>query len=127
MLSVPHAVEKFSTTQVGNTSINVAWNAPRVSTGPVLRYRVRWKNSTASGEEDTPSNSTRYKMQHLSPYVHYNLKALAITEAGPGPWSKEVTVRTEIGSEYCMALYWQVVIWPIAIYDEISTVIFCKI
>ena len=59
-----------------------------------------WHNSTVGHEEDTSSNSTTYTVKGMWPYVNYTFKVLALTEAGPGAWSEEIVVQTDVGSKY---------------------------
>ena len=102
---MPHAVQNFVAKTPKNTSIDLIWDAPRVSTGPILRYRIRWQNFSGYKEEDTKSDITHYTLQGLAPYVYYKLKCLALTEAGPGAWSEELTIQTDIGGKYCYTVF----------------------
>lgn len=99
LFSVPHAPRDLTLTKTTNTSAELRWSEPSVSTGPIVGYRVRWKNSSSEGEEDTKSKTPFYIVQHLTPNVEYTFRVLALTTAGPGEWSKGVKDRTKIGGE----------------------------
>lgn len=99
LFSVPHAPRDVTLSKVTNTSADLKWNEPSVSTGPIVGYRIQWKNSSSGGEEDTKSKNTFYTVRHLTPYVDYTFRVLALTAAGTGEWSKQVKDRTEVGGQ----------------------------
>ena len=83
-----------------NTSVDLKWKSPEKHNGPILEYRVHWKNRTHEDEKGVHSSQLSYTVRTLIPYVEYTFKVLAVTEAGRGPWSKEQTVRTDVGSKF---------------------------
>ena len=97
-ISVPHAPRGLTATMT-NTTVELKWSEPSVSTGPITGYRVHWKNWTKEGEIDTGSTNSFYTLRYLSPHVDYTFKVLALTAAGPGKWSNEVNNRTKIGGK----------------------------
>ena len=97
---VPSAPRNLQQTAVDNTSIALNWDQPSESNGIILKYTVRWENSSASSEEHTASNETDYVVKNLVPFTWYTIFVSAVTEAGQGNESKEISVRTSIGSKY---------------------------
>lgn len=88
-----------------NTTAELKWNEPLISTGPIITYRVRWQDSSITGEEDTRSTTTFYTVRNLTPNVNYTFEVTALTAAGPGEWSKRVTGQTKPGGEYFNIFY----------------------
>lgn len=99
IFSVPNAPKNLQKTFVSNTTVSLKWYAPPVLTGPLLFYRIVWKNGRSGGSEETPNNETFYTVKSLSPYDVYRFSVLAVSKAGAGESSEEIEVQTDVGGK----------------------------
>lgn len=88
-----------------NTTAELKWKEPSISTGPIIAYRVRWLNSSRSEQEETRLAATFYTVRSLTPNVNYTFEVRGLTSAGPGEWSRRVTGQTKLGGEPLNTFY----------------------
>ncbi|GIZ00816.1 phosphatidylinositol phosphatase PTPRQ [Caerostris extrusa] len=102
-IGVPLAPTGLTTEEITSSSISVKWKEPKPSYGAILAYTIKWSKK-ADGNKDIKSISkdvglTNYKIENLEPYTEYSVQERARTEAGPGPWSSILTVKSAVGNK----------------------------
>ena len=89
----------------------VSWLEPLMTNGNIESYDVQYRgiintvNTVLSDffESQTLSvGSTMALLQNLVPFSVYNISVRAYTGAGPGPFSKEISVATLEDGEYAV-------------------------
>ncbi|KAF8774125.1 Phosphatidylinositol phosphatase PTPRQ like protein [Argiope bruennichi] len=88
--------EKKST----NTSIQVEWEEPIPTNGPITNYTVRWANIDNDVIDSRTTNETNYLIKPLNPFTNYSVQVRAATAAGFGKWTEPLVIRTDIGVPY---------------------------
>ncbi|GIY59644.1 receptor-type tyrosine-protein phosphatase eta [Caerostris extrusa] len=97
-IGVPFAPVALKADEVTNTSISVNWKEPQPFYGTILAYTIKWsKKSAVNPINSTDVELTNCKIENLEPYTEYSVQVRASTEAGPGPWSSILTVRSAVG------------------------------
>ncbi|XP_045076565.1 receptor-type tyrosine-protein phosphatase delta-like, partial [Coregonus clupeaformis] len=85
-----------------STSILVSWAPPLaefqngIITGYSIQYSVtEGDNRTSQRVSDIPPESSQYLLENLEKWTEYGITVRALTEAGEGPESLQLLVRTE--------------------------------
>ncbi|KFM60834.1 hypothetical protein X975_15368, partial [Stegodyphus mimosarum] len=94
---IPFRLGKIKVQNTTNTSIYLEWEAPEPFVGPVLWYTIRWSKEQNSDWKYFNATEQSYSIEDLEPYTLYYVEIRANTEAGPGPWSSALEVKTDIG------------------------------
>ncbi len=72
----------------GSTSITVAWMAPSIHNGNIIRYELTVSSTSPSapgqGEFNLSNTSLEYAATMLSPFTSYTFELAAVTGAGRG-------------------------------------------
>ncbi|GFQ99834.1 phosphatidylinositol phosphatase PTPRQ [Trichonephila clavata] len=87
-------------TPATNTTIEIEWEEPKPTNGPIVNYSVRWTNLNNNVTTSSVSKDTIYVISDLKPYTNHSVKVRAATAAGFGEWTEEMIFRTDIGVPY---------------------------
>ena len=86
----------------------VSWDAPQSEADePVIGYRVQWKSSDqswhSSRESSADASARLHRIYHLTNGTEYTVRVFAVTDAGQGPPSAEVTGTPHSRSEQLLS------------------------
>uniref|UniRef100_A0A3B3VH24 Fibronectin type-III domain-containing protein n=1 Tax=Poecilia latipinna TaxID=48699 RepID=A0A3B3VH24_9TELE len=93
--------QDITCTSPSSTSILVSWAPPPlefqngVITGYSIQYSTMEGNKTSKRVDGIPPGSSPYLLENLEKWTEYGLTVRALTEAGEGPESLQLLVRTE--------------------------------
>lgn len=100
--SVPSAPpQDITCTSPSSTSILVSWAPPPlefqngVITGYSIQYSTTEGNKTTQRVDGVPPDSSSYLLENLQKWTEYGVTVRAQTEAGDGPESLQLLIRTE--------------------------------
>lgn len=100
--SVPSAPpQDITCTSPSSTSILVSWSPPPVEfqngiiTGYSIQYSTTEGNKTSKRIDGIPPESSPYLLENLEKWTEYGITVRAQTEAGDGPESLQLLIRTE--------------------------------
>uniref|UniRef100_A0A665WH39 Receptor-type tyrosine-protein phosphatase delta n=1 Tax=Echeneis naucrates TaxID=173247 RepID=A0A665WH39_ECHNA len=100
--SVPSAPpQDITCTSPSSTSILVSWAPPPLEfqngiiTGYSIQYSTKEGNKTSKRIDGIPSESSPYLLENLEKWTEYGITVQAMTEAGAGPESLQLLIRTE--------------------------------
>lgn len=100
--SVPSAPpQEVTCTSPSSTSILVSWAPPPVEfqngviTGYTIQYSTTEGNKTSKRVDGIPPESSPYLLENLEKWTEYGITVRAQTEAGEGPESLQLLIRTE--------------------------------
>ena len=98
-----------SVTAVGlsSTELQVFWNeVPEIDqNGVIIEYEVMYEPLIQFGGVLTvAARNTSLLLSGLEEFVEYNISVRAYTSVGPGPYSEEVTERTDEDGEFAFFL-----------------------
>ncbi|GFY54827.1 phosphatidylinositol phosphatase PTPRQ, partial [Trichonephila inaurata madagascariensis] len=83
-----------------NTTIEIEWEEPKPTNGPIVSYSVRWTNLNNNVTTSDITKDTIYVIRNLKPYTNHSVQVRAATTAGFGEWTDEMILRTDIGVPY---------------------------
>uniref|UniRef100_A0A7N8XMT1 Receptor-type tyrosine-protein phosphatase delta n=1 Tax=Mastacembelus armatus TaxID=205130 RepID=A0A7N8XMT1_9TELE len=100
--SVPSAPpQDITCTSPSSTSILVSWAPPPLEfqngiiTGYSIQYSTAEGNKTSKRIDEVPPESSPYLLENLEKWTEYGITVRAQTEAGDGPESLQLLIRTE--------------------------------
>lgn len=100
--SVPSAPpQDITCTSPSSTSILVSWAPPPLEfqngiiTGYSIQYSTTGGNKTTKRIDGIPPESSQYLLENLEKWTEYGITVRACTEAGDGPESLQLLIRTE--------------------------------
>lgn len=100
--SVPSAPpQDIACTSPSSTSLLVSWAPPPlefqngVISGYSIQYSTTEGNKTSKRVDDIPPGSSSYLLENLEKWTEYGIMVRARTEAGDGPESLQLLIRTE--------------------------------
>lgn len=100
--SVPSAPpQDITCTSPSSTSILVSWAPPPlefqngVITGYSIQYSTTERNKTSKRIDGIPPESSPHLLENLDKWTEYGITIRAQTEAGDGPESLQLLIRTE--------------------------------
>ncbi|XP_069130065.1 ephrin type-A receptor 7-like [Argopecten irradians] len=107
----PHQIENVIKNSTTSTSITISFNEPEPSTGPIVRYAVRYvyQERICNGGLSTGDVTTQYtnctpssgrtvcSLDTLYPYWNYSISVRGYTIIGPGNWSVPVQQQDRPG------------------------------
>lgn len=100
--SVPSAPpQDITCTSPSSTSILVSWAPPPVEfqngviTGYSIQYSTTEGSKVSKRIDGIPPDSSQYLLENLEKWTEYGLTVRAQTEAGDGPESLQLLIRTE--------------------------------
>ncbi|KFM66966.1 Phosphotidylinositol phosphatase PTPRQ, partial [Stegodyphus mimosarum] len=96
-IGIPTTPRDVKLSVVTNTTIELEWNIPNPSNGPIEFYMVQWTNLKSNNSAEMTTKDLFYKIDNLSPYTEYSIQICARTSAGEGSWSKQLITQTKIG------------------------------
>ncbi|GFY75205.1 phosphatidylinositol phosphatase PTPRQ [Trichonephila inaurata madagascariensis] len=80
-----------------NTTMEIEWEEPKPTNGPIVSYSVRWTNLNNNVTTSDITKDTIYVIRNLKPYTNHSVQVRAATTAGFGEWTDEMILRTDIG------------------------------
>ncbi|GIY08823.1 hypothetical protein CDAR_199232 [Caerostris darwini] len=92
--SIPRNLTEKKTT---NRTIEIEWEEPDRTNGPLTGYEIRWINLNNNGTKRGETKEKKYTIQNLSPYTNHSVQVRATTLVGVGDWTEEIIARTDIG------------------------------
>jgi len=99
---VPTAPLNLSANASSATSIQLAWNQPKLLNGALHDYKIRYKlpSDTNFGTPIIAGTQLTYNVIGLKPFTYYELQVQATTKGGltVGPWSSSVLSKTLEGA-----------------------------
>uniref|UniRef100_A0A8C5HQ66 Receptor-type tyrosine-protein phosphatase delta n=1 Tax=Gouania willdenowi TaxID=441366 RepID=A0A8C5HQ66_GOUWI len=93
--------QDITCTSSSSTSVLVSWAPPPlefqngVITGYVIQYSTTMRNKTSKRIDGIPPDSSPYLLENLEKWTEYGITVRAQTEAGEGPESLQLLIRTE--------------------------------
>ncbi|XP_027871953.1 protein tyrosine phosphatase receptor type Db isoform X5 [Xiphophorus couchianus] len=93
--------QDITCTSPSSTSILVSWAPPPLEfqngiiTGYSIQYSTMEGNKTSKRVDGIPPGSSPYLLENLEKWTEYGLTVRALTEAGEGPESLQLLIRTE--------------------------------
>uniref|UniRef100_A0A665WHF1 Receptor-type tyrosine-protein phosphatase delta n=1 Tax=Echeneis naucrates TaxID=173247 RepID=A0A665WHF1_ECHNA len=93
--------QDITCTSPSSTSILVSWAPPPLEfqngiiTGYSIQYSTKEGNKTSKRIDGIPSESSPYLLENLEKWTEYGITVQAMTEAGAGPESLQLLIRTE--------------------------------
>uniref|UniRef100_A0A3Q2NVG7 Fibronectin type-III domain-containing protein n=1 Tax=Fundulus heteroclitus TaxID=8078 RepID=A0A3Q2NVG7_FUNHE len=93
--------QDITCTSPSSTSILVSWAPPPLEfqngiiTGYSIQYSTMEGNRTAKRVDRIPPGSSPYLLENLEKWTEYGITVRALTEAGDGPESLQLLIRTE--------------------------------
>ncbi|XP_055949369.1 phosphatidylinositol phosphatase PTPRQ-like isoform X2 [Argiope bruennichi] len=99
-IGIPSLPRNFHEKKSTNTSIQVEWEEPIPTNGPITNYTVRWANIDNDVIDSRTTNETNYLIKPLNPFTNYSVQVRAATAAGFGKWTEPLVIRTDIGVPY---------------------------
>lgn len=93
--------QDITCTSPSSTSILVSWAPPPVEfqNGVITGYSIQYSTTEGSKEskriDGIPAASSQYLLEGLDKWTEYGLTVRAQTEAGDGPESLQLLIRTE--------------------------------
>ena len=92
LCTVPTVPNAVTVTTSGVGSLTVTWNPPDTLNAPSVQYEIFYTSDTSS---NTSSVDTMIILEGLAAYTVYSITIRACSVAGCGPFSTEVSERTQ--------------------------------
>ena len=86
-----------------STSVTLSWAPPltQYQNGAIMGYTLQVFNSQQGLLRETNTSSNGSTVDSLQPYTTYRFRVAAMTVAGRGPYSGNVTIITQPSGEFC--------------------------
>lgn len=86
--------ENFHATTLSEQAIYLRWEAPKVTNGPIIKYRILFTEGENGAEQSAETTSTEYTLDLLRSYCEYTVSVAAVNQNGVGIPTEERLVKT---------------------------------
>lgn len=86
--------ENLQVVAISDQAIYLKWDAPKVTNGPVIKYRITYTEGENGGESSVETTTTEFTIVELRSYCEYTLSVAAVNQNGVGIPTDEKLVKT---------------------------------
>lgn len=86
--------ENFQATTLSEQAIYLRWEPPKVTNGPITKYRILYTEGENGAELSTETSSTEHTLDLLRSYCEYTVSVAAVNQNGVGIPTEEKLVKT---------------------------------
>lgn len=86
--------ENFHATTLSEQAIYLRWEAPKVTNGPIIKYRILFTEGENGAEQSAETTATEYQLDLLRSYCEYTVSVAAVNQNGVGIPTEERLVKT---------------------------------
>lgn len=86
--------ENFHATTLSEQTIYLRWEAPKVTNGPIIKYRILFTQGENGAEQSAETTATEYQLDLLRSYCEYTVSVAAVNQNGVGIPTEERLVKT---------------------------------
>lgn len=86
--------ENLQVSAISDQAIYLKWDAPKVTNGPVIKYRITYTEGENGAELSADATTTEFTLVELRSYCEYTVSVAAVNQNGVGIPTDEKLVKT---------------------------------